>query len=312
MGSATNKREEIIEKKSSEKQARLQVREIMAMTVPMLAACVSPPSDEEMHLHTSYHHQTSNSTSASTTTSQAAPKYGTIIQSRIFVGGIDFKTTEDDLREFFSKYGFVTYETQDSVDNALKDSDSLNLHGKKLNIGRAVRKQQPTSSQSAFADPMLNTWMYHPGGYASLTGQSGVAYFVAPTNQVHQFPGYSMNQAGIIPPYTYVRNCQTTASQYNNQIMRNMAQYSGTFPAQYYATPQAHAIHALQAQQAAAHYAMYQQQQVNQFPFGYQEFANAGEGEANESYENDALAYTKKLQFGDVPNQLTPPDTPQE
>jgi len=332
--SATNKREEIIEKKSSEKQARLQVREIMAMTVPMLAACVSPPSDEEMHLHTSYHHQTSNSTSASTT-SQAAPKYGTIIQSRIFVGGIDFKTTEDDLREFFSKYGsvrdariirdraevskgynfrygFVTYETQDSVDNALKDSDSLNLHGKKLNIGRAVRKQQPTSSQSAFADPMLNTWMYHPGGYASLTGQSGVTYFVAPTNQVHQFPGYSMNQAGIIPPYTYVRNCQTTASQYNNQIMRNMVQYSGTFPAQYYATPQAHAIHALQAQQAAAHYAMYQQQQVNQFPFGYQEFANAGEGEANESYENDALAYTKQLQFGDVPNQLTPPDTPQE
>ena len=85
------------------------------------------------------------------------------------------------------RYGFVTYETQDSVDNALKDSDSLNLHGKKLNIGRAVRKQQPTSSQSAFADPMLNTWMYHPGGYASLTGQSGVTYFVAPTNQVHQF-----------------------------------------------------------------------------------------------------------------------------
>ena len=58
----------------------------------MLAACVSPPSDEEMHLHTSYHHQTSNSTSASTT-SQAAPKYGTIIQSRIFVGGIDFKVS---------------------------------------------------------------------------------------------------------------------------------------------------------------------------------------------------------------------------
>ena len=57
----------------------------------MLAACVSPPSDEEMHHHTnaSYHQ---NSTSASTT-SQATPKYGTIIQSRIFVGGIDFKVS---------------------------------------------------------------------------------------------------------------------------------------------------------------------------------------------------------------------------
>lgn len=80
-----------------------------------------------------------------------------------------------------------------------------------------------------------------------------------------------MNQHGIIPPYTYVRNCQTTASQYNNQIMRNMVQYSGTFPAHYYTPSQAHAIHALQAQQAAAHYAMYQQQHLQQFPFGYQE-----------------------------------------
>ena len=72
-----------------------------------------------------------------------------------------------------------------------------------------------------------------------------------------------MNQHGIIPPYTYVRNCQTTASQYNNQIMRNMVSYSGGFP-QYYTTPHAHAIHALHAQQAAAQYAMYQQQQLTQ------------------------------------------------
>ena len=89
------------------------------------------------------------------------------------------------------RYGFVTYDSQDSVDNALKDSDNLNLHNKKLNIGRAVRKAQPSNTQSAYnADPMVNTWMYHPGGYASLTGNSGVTYFVAPTNHVHQFVSY--------------------------------------------------------------------------------------------------------------------------
>lgn len=290
-----------------------------------MLACVSPTSnslDEE-----------NQPVYQASTTSSSAPKYGTMIPSRIFVGGIDFKTTEDDLRDFFSKYGsvrdariirdraevskgynfrygFVTYDSQDSVDNALKDSDSLDLHGKKLNIGRAVRKQQPSNTQSQYNDQMLNTWMYHPGGYASLTGQSGVTYFVAPTNQVHQFPGYSMNQHGIIPPYTYVRNCQTTASQYNNQIMRNMVSYSGGFP-QYYTTPHAHAIHALHAQQAAAQYAMYQQQQLTQQYQFYPEFVPQ-EGESNESYENDALAYTKQLQFGDVPSQLTPPDTPQE
>ena len=76
------------------------------------------------------------------------------------------------------------------MDNALKDSDSLDLHGKKLNIGRAVRKQQPSNTQSQYADPMLNTWMYHPGGYASLTGQSGVTYFVAPTNHIGQFVSF--------------------------------------------------------------------------------------------------------------------------
>jgi len=293
------------------------------MTVPMLA-CVSPTSQMDQSEEAQNVYQTPS------TTSSSAPKYGTMIPSRIFVGGIDFKTTEEDLRDFFSKYGsvrdariirdraevskgynfrygFVTYDSQDSVDNALKDSDSLDLHGKKLNIGRAVRKQQPSNTQNQYADPMLNTWMYHPGGYASLTGQSGVTYFVAPTNHIGQFPGYSTNQHGYIPPYTYVRNCQTTASQYNNQIMRGMVAYNGALP-HYYTTPQAHALHALHAQQAAAQYALYQQQ-MQQYPF-YQEFV-PNETEQNESYENDALAY-KQLQFGDVSTQLTPPDTPQE
>jgi len=276
-------------------------------TVPMLA-CASPTQHQSM----------------TTQTTTAAPKFGTMIPSRIFVGGIDFKTSEEDLREFFSKYGsvrdariirdraevskgygFVTYDSQDSVDNALKDSDNLNLHGKKLNIGRAVRKQPPM--QPGYTDPnaMMNTWMYHPGGYASLTGQTGVTYFVAPTNQIPQFPGYSVNQSGIIPPYTYVRNCQTTASQYNNQIMRQMIPFSGTISPYYTA-----AHPATQSQQLQYHlqYQQHMQQYQHQQQPVYPEYIPA-EGESVESYDEGGY---KTLHFGDISSQLTPPDTPQE
>ena len=75
----------------------------------------------------------------------------------------------------------MTYDCQDSVDNALQESENLNLHGKKLNIGRAVRKQPVNTYNN---DQMMNTWMLHPGGYASITNQTGVTYFVAPSGQL--------------------------------------------------------------------------------------------------------------------------------
>nr|XP_023970008.1 protein boule-like isoform X2 [Chrysemys picta bellii] len=37
----------------------------------------------------------------------SAPRFGTVIPNRIFVGGIDFKTNENDLRKFFAQYGCV-------------------------------------------------------------------------------------------------------------------------------------------------------------------------------------------------------------
>jgi len=260
----------------------------------------------------------------------AAPKYGTMIPSRIFVGGIDFKTSEEDLRLFFSKfgsvrdariirdraevskgYGFVTYDAQDSVDNALQESENLHLHGKKLNIGRAVRKQPVNTYNN---DQMMNTWMLHPGGYASLTNQTGVTYFVAPTGQM-PYPGYTVQNGMVAAPLTYVRSSQTSALSYNQQILNRMVPFTGTLPS-YYAPASA-------AAQAQAQYI----QPPMYYNFGGQQVIPAEhyeceltpphqamhEGESVGSYDGNDVQYSQKLTFGDQGlAQLTPPSTPQE
>ena len=50
-----------------------------------MLACVSPTSQMDQSEETQNVYQTPS------TTSSSAPKYGTMIPSRIFVGGIDFK-----------------------------------------------------------------------------------------------------------------------------------------------------------------------------------------------------------------------------
>lgn len=69
-----------------------------------------------------------------------APKYGTVVPNRIFVGGIPSNTTEPDLCQLFSKYGnvkatkiindragvskgygFITFETEEEAKRLLSD-----------------------------------------------------------------------------------------------------------------------------------------------------------------------------------------------
>lgn len=131
-------------------------------------------------------------TPSSTPLSGHTPKYGTVIPSRIFVGGIAANTTDAELKQYFAAYGavkdtkiitdragvskgygFVTFESQEDADRIIKkESDNLIFKDRKLNIGPAVRKQGIQRS--------YDTTLY-PGALAvngvPYTYQNGMAIF---------------------------------------------------------------------------------------------------------------------------------------
>lgn len=81
--------------------------------------------------------------------------------NKLFVGGINFNTTEDTLKELFSKYGkviklrlirdretgkskgfcFVEYDSCDSAFNAKMALNGFSLEGRNIGIKWAVEKQ---------------------------------------------------------------------------------------------------------------------------------------------------------------------------
>ncbi|XP_044043672.1 protein boule-like isoform X2 [Siniperca chuatsi] len=137
------------------------------------------------------------------------PRLGTVIPNRIFVGGIDYKVNESDLRHVFSQhgavkevkividrsgmskgYGFVTFETQDDALKILHDANGICFKDKKLSIGQAVRKQQASvqtkSAPVAISDSAMPLPMSCGAVYLTTstgnpyTYHNGVAYFSCP------------------------------------------------------------------------------------------------------------------------------------
>ncbi|XP_040888724.1 protein boule-like [Toxotes jaculatrix] len=135
---------------------------------------------------------------------------GTVIPNRIFVGGIDSKVNESDLRHFFSQhgavkevkividrsglskgYGFVTFETQEDALKILHDANGICFKDKKLSIGQAVRKQQVSgqiktvhvaSPGPAMPVPMsCGTFYLTTSTDYPYTDHNGVTYFHCPS-----------------------------------------------------------------------------------------------------------------------------------
>ncbi|XP_070566103.1 protein boule-like isoform X3 [Ptychodera flava] len=151
-----------------------------------------------------------------------APRYGTVIPNRIFVGGIAFNTTEIELKRFFANYGnvkeakiiadragvskgygFITFETPEEAARIQQENgDNLIFKDKKLNIGPAVRKQPTYAKTSDPAISSPNGMIVHHPGY-SYTYQNGMAYFHSDNQMTSHIPHPAQPPApSSVYPYT--------------------------------------------------------------------------------------------------------------
>ncbi|KAM4777104.1 protein boule-like isoform 2-T2 [Cyanocitta cristata] len=144
-----------------------------------------------------------------------SPRFGTVTPNSVFVGGIDFKTNENDLKKFFAQYGsvtevkiindragvskgygFVTFETQEEAQKILQDATTLSYKDKKLNIGPAIRKQVRSPNACSAVSPQAGT-MY---ATTAVSPEAGTMYA---TTAVSPEPGtmYLTTSSGY--PYVY-------------------------------------------------------------------------------------------------------------
>ncbi|XP_041118563.1 protein boule-like [Polyodon spathula] len=164
----------------------------------------------------------------------SAPRYGIVIPNRIFVGGIDFKTNENDLRKFFSHYGvvnevkivndragvskgygFVTFETQEDVQKILQEADKLIFRDKKLNVGQAIRKQQ-VGIPCTVTPPAPATMYFTTSTGYPYTYHNGVAYFHAPeiTSVPQHWPPRSISSSPVMVTHQAQTVLQQPACHY--------------------------------------------------------------------------------------------------
>lgn len=86
------------------------------------------------------------------------------MSKKLFVGNLDFKTTEDDLDKMFSDFGeieeaiiikegnrskgfgFVTFSEEDSAQDAVKGLNEKEVNGRKITVNVAKEREERSSS----------------------------------------------------------------------------------------------------------------------------------------------------------------------
>uniref|UniRef100_A0A8C8RNC2 Protein boule-like n=1 Tax=Pelusios castaneus TaxID=367368 RepID=A0A8C8RNC2_9SAUR len=187
----------------------------------------------------------------------SAPRFGTVIPNRIFVGGIDFKTNENDLRKFFAQYGcvkevkivndragvskgygFITFETQEDAQKILQEAEKLNYKDKKLNIGPAIRKQQVGIPRSSIMPAAGTMYLTTSTGYP-YTYHNGVAYFHTPevASVPQPWPSRSIASSPVMvaqpvyhqPTYHYQAPAQCLSGQWHWSVPQPPASSTSFF-----------------------------------------------------------------------------------
>ncbi|XP_050044518.1 protein boule-like isoform X3 [Dermacentor andersoni] len=141
--------------------------------------------------------QSTNSTEGSHSPSPAAlnaPRYGTMVPKRIFVGGISANTTESELHELFSRYGvvtnakiildragvskgygFVTFDTEEDAQRAQASGNNIMLRDRRLNIAPAIKKQPFSRAYDPAQSVQPGTILYQNG--VPYMYHNGTAFF---------------------------------------------------------------------------------------------------------------------------------------
>ncbi|XP_046672798.1 deleted in azoospermia-like isoform X3 [Homalodisca vitripennis] len=130
-----------------------------------------------------------------------APKFGTLVPNRIFVGGISSSTTEAELCHLFSKYGsvkatkiiadragvskgygFVTFDTEEEVKSLIQDAHNIILKERRLNIAPAIKKQPSSRPFDTSSPPPTAPNLYFHNG-VPYTFHNGMAFFTPTAHQ---------------------------------------------------------------------------------------------------------------------------------
>ncbi|XP_041511067.1 deleted in azoospermia-like [Microtus oregoni] len=185
------------------------------------------------------------SSSAATSQGYVLPE-GKIMPNTVFVGGIDVRMDETEIRSFFARYGsvkevkiitdrtgvskgygFVSFYNDVDVQKIVESQ--INFHGKKLKLGPAIRKQNlctyhvqprplifnpppPPQFQSVWSSPNAETYMQPPTMMNPIT-QYVQAYPPYPSSPVQVITGYQL------PVYNYQMPPQWPAGEQRSYVI---------------------------------------------------------------------------------------------
>ncbi|KAM6375884.1 deleted in azoospermia-like [Alca torda] len=188
-----------------------------------------------------------DNTRLSTTSQGYVLPEGKIMPNTVFVGGIDIRMNEADIRSFFERYGtvkevkiitdrtgvskgygFVSF--LENVDVQKIVESQINFHGKKLKLGPAIRKQQnlcsyvhprplvfnPPAPQfhSVWGNQNTETYMQPPAVMSPVTQYVQTYPYSSPALLIQQ-----QVPVGYQPAYNYQVQPQWLAGEQRNYVM---------------------------------------------------------------------------------------------